>query len=295
MPKAKPKNASRYWCFTINNPTDSDDQQLCDLMSDDIFGYLCYGREKGENETPHYQAYLELLKPQRFSWVKKRISRAHIEPRRGSRTQARKYCFKEDPNPVEFGDWIPDRQGQRNDLIVVQRRLQDPEDTMESITDDHFESFCRYNRFFDKYRSMKAPKRNEPTKVIVHWGPTDTGKTRTAYEKYGGHFMEYTAPFFSDPQGHDVLIFDDIKNPIKWFGRTLFLRMTDRYPMKIRCLGKYVEWAPKIIIFTTNDNPEEWKLDPACRRRINEIVEFSPHIPVESERSDDQIMFDSEF
>lgn len=273
MPKAIPKNASRYWCFTINNPNDHDDQQLSNLVSDAICHYMCYGREKGENETPHYQAYLELTRPQRFSWVKKRITRAHIEPRLGSRTQARDYCFKEDKSPVEHGTWIPDRQGQRNDLVVVQRLLEDSSIPIVDIAMDHFQSFCRYNRFFSDYRAMHTMERDSPTKVYVFYGPTGTGKTRAAYDM-NCHQMDYISPFFTDPESREVLLFDDISNPVSLFGRRLFLRITDRYPMKVRCLGKYVEWNPKVIIFTTNENPASWNLDPACTRRITECIAF---------------------
>ena len=274
MPKARPKNASRYWCFTINNPTDDDDQQLANLVSDDICNYLCYGREKGEEQTPHYQAYIELTRPQRFSWIKKRLKRAHIEPRLGSRTQARDYCFKEDPNPVEHGQWIPDCQGQRNDLVVIQRLLEDANNPMAEIAADHFESFCRYNRFFTEYRNMHTMERDEPTKVLIFHGATGTGKTRAAFDM-NCFQMDYISPFFTDPQNNEILLFDDVHNPVNLFGRRLFLRITDRYPMKVRCLGKYVEWNPKVIIFTTNDDPNDWELDPACKRRIDQIIEFT--------------------
>jgi len=273
MPKAVPKDGNRWWCFTVNNPNDHDDQQLSNLVADPCFQYMCYGLEKGEEKTPHYQAYLELLKPQRFSWVKKRITRAHWEERKGSRDQARNYCFKEDKNAKEHGRWVPDRQGQRNDLIAVQRLLEDSSIPIVDIATDHFVSFCRYNRFFSDYRAMYATERNAPTQVYVFYGTTGTGKTRAAYDM-NCHQMDYISPFFTDPLSRHVLLFDDVSNPVHLFGRRLFLRITDRYPMKVRCLGKYVEWNPKVIIFTTNENPASWNLDPACTRRITACIAF---------------------
>ena len=88
---------NRWYCFTINNYTASDIEQLT-ALSDGVT-YYTYGIEKGENEgTPHLQGYIELTTAQRFSWLKKRLPRAHLEPRKGSRTQARDYCHKEDPS-----------------------------------------------------------------------------------------------------------------------------------------------------------------------------------------------------
>lgn len=279
MPKPKVGNAKRYYCFTINNPTDNDDKQLRNLCSSDIVSYLCYGRE-GQDKTVHYQGYVELTKPQRFSWIKKRLTRAHLEPKKGSRTQARDYCFKEDSAPFEYGKWKPDKQGQRNDLIVVKRMLEDPSNRFRDIADEHFESFCKYHRFFSRYREWHTNQRMWETKVFVFHGPTGSGKTRAAFDMPFSKQLDYQHGFFEDPENHETLIFDDVSNPVRLFGRRLFLRMTDRYPMKVNIKGGHAEWNPKIIIFTTNDNPEDWRLDEACQRRISQYVDFGakPHL-----------------
>lgn len=271
MPKVITTNAKRYFCFTINNPTNDDDKQLTNLLPS--IAYLCYGREQGKDGTPHYQAYVELDAPQRFSWIKKRLTRAHIEHRKGSRTQARDYCFKEDKKPFEYGQWKPDRQGQRNDLVAVQRELDNGTPYID-IVREHFASACRYNRFFKNYHHMIQPQRDSVTKVSVYWGPTGSGKTRAAFAHDSVKQLDYINTFFDDPEDCAVLVFDDIQNPIHMFGRRLFLRITDRYPMKINIKGGHANWNPKHIIFTTNDNPSLWNLDAACQRRISEIVEF---------------------
>lgn len=273
MPKVERTNAKRYFCFTINRPTDDDDKQLSDLCTDANIIYLCYGRE-GKDKTPHYQGYLELAKPQRFSWLKKRLTRAHLESRKGSRTQARDYCFKEDDKPFEYGKWTPDKQGQRNDLICVKKLLEDPDVEMSAIAGEHFESFCKYNKFFDRYRQWHTTERDYETYVYVYHGATGTGKTRAAFLQPNAKQIDYHNGFFEDPGDATTLIFDDVRNPVNLFGRRLFLRITDRYPMKVNIKGGHAEWKPKTIIFTTNDDPATWNLDAACRRRINSYVLF---------------------
>jgi len=153
------------------------------------------------------------------------------------------------------------------------QRLLEGSQPIADIAQNHFQSFCRYHRFFNDYRAMHATKRTGPTLVYVFYGSTESGKTRAAHA-LNCHQMDYTYPFFTDPRQHDVLLFDDVSNPVDLFGRRLFLRITDRYPMQVRCLGKWVEWNPKVIIFTTNQNPTEWGLDPACIRRFTEFIAF---------------------
>lgn len=272
MPHLLVKHAKRYFCWTVNNPTADDDKQLVDLTSNDNVRYLCYGRENAG--TPHYQGYVEFLKPQRFSWFKKRLTRAHIEPKKGSRTQARDYCFKEDSSPFEYGTWVPDRQGQRNDLMTIKHLLDDQECDIDDVEDNHFPLFCRHARYFRDYYSRRQPPRDWKTKVLVFHGATATGKTQAAFQMPNSGQCDWANSFIEGYKNQRVVIFDDVKNPCKLFGRRLFLRLTDRYPMKINVKYGTQEWNPSIIIFTTNDNPANWDLDPACARRIDEFVDF---------------------
>jgi len=274
MSHSKLNNAKRYFCFTINNPTAADDKQLANLCSSSNVRYLCYGRETGESNTPHYQGYVEFLKPQRFSWIKKRLNRAHLEPKKGSRTQARDYCLKEDTAPFIYGKWEADRQGERNDLISVRNALLNVNIPMDEIEHENFTHFCRYNRYFTDFRQRQTPKRDWETKVLVFYGATDTGKTRAAFQMPNAGQIDYINTFFQGYSNQPILIFDDVHNPVSVFGRRLFLRLTDRYPMKVNVKHGTKNWNPRIIIFTTNDNPSDWDLDPACSRRIDHMVNF---------------------
>ena len=50
----------RRWCFTLNNYTDEDLQQLRGVVPSKC-RYIVFGREVApETETPHLQGYLEL-------------------------------------------------------------------------------------------------------------------------------------------------------------------------------------------------------------------------------------------
>jgi hypothetical protein len=205
-----PNEPNRWYCFTINRPTPDDDQQLLDLSSH--ARYLVYAQEHFEDEdlTPHYQGYVEFDKPKRFTWLKGIIPRAHIEPRRGSRTQARDYCFKECDNPTQFGEFKADRQGQRNDLVAIQRQL-DSGSSIRYIAQNHFGTWCRNRNSFSAYHDMiRTTKRSWETKVIVLWGCPGSGKTRRVYEECPDVAdMHRANGFWSPYYGEETVLIDD--------------------------------------------------------------------------------------
>lgn len=47
--KTTARPESKYWCFTINNWTEIDVPKFLNME------YLVFGREKGEDGTPHLQ------------------------------------------------------------------------------------------------------------------------------------------------------------------------------------------------------------------------------------------------
>lgn len=110
---------AKNWVFTVNNYTDEEHQALQTIVeTNDNVVYIIFGRETGEQGTPHLQGYLVLHNRMRLQQVKRLpgLSRAHLELRRGSHEQAREYCSK-DGDVFEAGV-APSGQGVRNDLKV---------------------------------------------------------------------------------------------------------------------------------------------------------------------------------
>lgn len=128
----------RHWMVTIQTRKDgTDDWQMmfektvCDwqhLTEVRQLRYAIMQIEVGETDRPHIQAYVEFLRPKRLSEAKRTLgwNHAHLEPRWGTRTQAREYCMKtevideeneefSDDWRCEFGIWRPDREGLRGE------------------------------------------------------------------------------------------------------------------------------------------------------------------------------------
>jgi hypothetical protein len=81
-----------YWCFTLNNYTELNIQQI---LNSKIYDQLCMQEEKGENGTPHIQGWLKGNKKLRFSCLKKINDRMHLE-KCIDRIKGRDYCRKDD-------------------------------------------------------------------------------------------------------------------------------------------------------------------------------------------------------
>ena len=85
----------RNCCFTVNNYSPEDEQELKSLGPKGLVKFIIFGKEVGASGTPHLQGYCEAS--QRAFSVWKRIigNSAHIESAKGTRAQNKAYCSKE--------------------------------------------------------------------------------------------------------------------------------------------------------------------------------------------------------
>ena len=159
--ETKRNSQARDWCFTINNPVQTEQEFMEYLQTVKDLRYVVFQRERApETGTEHYQGYFEFTQPKWFSGIKKCLSKehigvdAHIEARRGKRSQAREYCMDEEtrisPQYYEYGEFIED--GERTDLTDI---MHDIENGMSFYIYRGRRTY-RLNRYYARYR-----KRNE--------------------------------------------------------------------------------------------------------------------------------------
>lgn len=266
--------AARRFVFTLNNPASNE----IDFARTPLIKYASWQLEKGASGTPHLQGYVELSRPQRFSYFRDILAGAHFEIARGSPTQARDYTRKEDSRldgPWEYGQFT-DNQGSRSDLMEIKRKLDEGME-IEQIADEHFGSWNRYRQSFIIYRGYKQPKRTSKTKVTVLFGPPGTGKSYYAHQR-GPVYMvtSKSYPWFDGYNGTDAVLFDDFYG---WVPFHHLLTLLDAYPTQVQIKGGFQNWNPKEIFITSNRSPEQWYKDEnleqrALMRRITEIKEM---------------------
>lgn len=128
--------AVQRWVATVNNYTAAEYDALI-LSAQESTKYAIVGREVGESGTPHLQCFFVFNNRLRLRQVKAvpGLQRAHLEPARGTTSQAANYCKKEGdfwehgelPNPgpkkttyEAFRDWFKEQP-----LIVTERDILD--------------------------------------------------------------------------------------------------------------------------------------------------------------------------
>lgn len=251
----------RNWCFTDNNPILTADEMVSTFRTDKRVRYLVFQLEQGEEETPHFQGYVEFNACVKLGGVKKFLPRAHWETRKGSRESAKVYCQKDDTRkdgPWEYGIFSED-QGKRNDIEALYDLAKSGK-SLSEIADAHPSAYMRYHRAVQLVRQLPALDKPVRTIDLTVWllhGPTDSGKTRYVYNTTPD---VYSSPlskdlWFDNYRGEKDILIDDFAGNMSL---TNVLRLFDRYPIQVPVKGGFVYWCPDNIYITSNVHPSDW-------------------------------------
>lgn len=214
----------RHWCFTIFD----DAEHYALVLTPQIIYSVWQVERSPETQRLHVQGYIELKSATLLNTVKNILGSqtAHLEPRMGTRDQARAYCMKPDTrhsDPVEIGTWRPIAQGARNDLSEVQDKISNGV-SLKRISEENFGTWLKYHKSLAHYiaihRDVQYVPRpltafNRPacdlTKALYIYGPSNFGKTAFAL----AHFeTPLVVSKIDDLQNldlhHDGIVFDDM-------------------------------------------------------------------------------------
>jgi len=256
--KKKHDTQRRNWVFTINNPIQSEKELLEYLRNLPHAKFGCFGRERGdgyednEDGTIHFQGYIEFDQPKWFSTIKGYLSEpnvvpnAHIEPRKGTRKQARDYVYKVGTYAYKahtligevysFGEWVDD--GERSDLNQLKDLIEEGAtdiDLAETVTS----TYARHLQFVDRYRQaiqkeLFGRTRRLDLEVVYIHGSSGVGKTRHIMDKYGDgnvyRVTDYDNKPFDNYDGEDIVVFEEFRSQVKI---DIMLNWLDIYPVKL--------------------------------------------------------------
>lgn len=244
------KKGSRAWCFTINNYTITDFEQVEAMFQDAVYGIV--GQEVGESGTPHYQGYVYFQNAKTLKRMSKYLTRAHIQVSYGSPEQNKLYCSKQDNVLLEHGE-LP-KQGKRNDLDDIKEVIRNG-GTMRQVVD--IATSYQAAKMAELILKYKEPKRNWKPKVEWFFGPTGSGKTRKAFEILGedAYVAMSTGRWWDGYDGEHNVIIDDMRKDFCKFHE--LLRYLDRYAMRVETKGGSRQFLAKHIIITSAFSPTQ--------------------------------------
>jgi len=266
---------NRAYCLTINNYTDAD---IDAFHNDKAIKYAIIGKEKGTEGTPHLQSYVQYRTPSKFTTVKNKYPRAHIEVAKGSAKDNYKYCSK-DGDFVEIGTLAAD-----GDAPWAAARSLAKEGRFEEINDGIYIR-CKRSLHEIHTEAKRVKHDDAPIPSLVNewiYGPPGSGKSRYAREANPNHYVKPINKWWDGYLGEDTVIIDDFELDHKGLSHMIKI-WADHYPFACEVKGAVVKIRPKKIIITSNYSPEEIWTEPstlaAITRRFNIIHSSSLIIP----------------
>ena len=279
MPSSHPEIIN--WCFTLNNYTD-EDQEIFRKMP---YTYLLFGREVGEQGTPHLQGYIQLQKKKRLPAMKKLHAKANWRPSNGDDQHNFVYCTK-DGDFEEHGL----RRKTQGGAPTVQERiarnhlLRDTADLNDLINDgtlslNQVPAIEKARKILKEHAraALPVPVLDGDLPHLWFWGQSGTGKSVKARTDYPDAFLKSCNKWWDAYNGqHSVLIEDfDKKHDVLCHHMKLW---GDRFSFNGEIKGGSTgPIRPGIIIVTSNYHPRDIWTDPSdlepILRRFN-CVEF---------------------
>lgn len=249
----------RNWCFTLNNYTQDDIDQLRQFCGPNSgIRYLCFQPEQGESGTKHLQGCFICINPRAFNGLRG-LFRWHLEVMRGTIEQAIAYCSKEDSRDGVFEEYgerplNAGRQGGRSDLEAVATAIKAGQRARE-IFENFGDCYIKYSKGIERAICLYQPTRTWKTQVFWFHGSTGTGKTRTAFESEPLAYFKSPSHHWWDGYEHqEAVIIDDYRRDFCKFSD--LLRLFDRYPLQVQTKGGTVQFTSRRIYVTCPQAPE---------------------------------------
>lgn len=250
---------SRSYVFTLNNPTPADDALLASLQC----RYLLYGREVGEQGTPHYQGFVYFESGKTRSAVRKLLPRAHWEDRRGPIEKAIQYCKKQDENPVERG--IPPMTKAQKGALGKRAFAEAFEAAKEGRLDDIPPGMrIRYYNTFKKIRE-DYKKNPPPIPTLDHqwlYGPSGSGKSTKARTDNPGAYLKLPTKWWDNYDDEPVVIVDEWQ-PDHAHLVSHLKRWADHWSFRAERKGGSMVIRPHKIVVTSQYHPAYCGFSPA--------------------------------
>lgn len=264
----------RNFVFTLNNYQNKHKlKERLDLLE---CKYMKYGKEVGEEGTPHLQGMVVFHNQISLASAIKKLEGCHVEVLK-SLEGSLAYVEKEG-EVTERGEKpkTQKEKGKRGRDYYEKILELAREDKIKEI-DPHAQLI--YGTAIRRERDEASKKRKfEDTEEQMLWycGPSGTGKSRKAREENPNAYLKMCNKWWDGYDDEEVVLIEDLDIKHDVMGHHLKI-WADRYPFLAEYKGGAKKIRPKKVIVTSNYHPrdiwqEEKTLGPIMRRFT--IVEF---------------------
>jgi len=274
----------RGYAFTHNNYDPATLLTIQALAAVSVVRYFCFGKEVGENGTPHLQGYIYFKSPRTLrgaiDFLQAQMPGCHVEAARGSGEQNRTYCSKD-------GDFFEEGDCPKDAAAGAARTAEFWRDTRLAASEGRLSDIDEQIRFKNDQcierhhmRALKTRKLDDSTeKHQWFWGPSGTGKSRRARSENPDAYLKMCNKWWDGYEQEDTVLIEDFDQQHNVLCHHLKI-WADRYPFLAEVKGHAMKIRPKKIVVTSNYHPSDiWNsdkdLDPIIRRfQITEFKEF---------------------
>lgn len=261
--------------------------------------------ERGQKSTDtnpegylHWQIYVEHAAPIRFSTLRNKLPKAHVEKREGTRSEAYLYCSKSDTRvpdtqPFAWGEVdLENKQGKRVDLELIHAAIVEG----GLNYDDVLNLYPQAMRFSAGVREVihardkeKYSTEERDVRCYYLYGAAGIGKTSAVLRHYGlkdiYRVSNYKNPF-DNYDKQPVLVLDEFIGEGTYKPQIAFdefLNILDRYPMMLPC-RYHDKWAAFTTVWVISNLPFEYiyrserahnSRDAALRRRFDGVYRMT--------------------
>lgn len=259
MPRAPKRQSedtrSRWFVFTKKGPTDDtfpDEERYHQLIAEGEFLYICWAEEHGTIKgNCHHQGWAYTKHKKAYTAVARLLRCNHAENMYGTPLDSDDYCSKE--GVLKHAGKRPS-QGKRTDLEEYADEIKSGLSVNEILMRDP-QAFHQYGRTLQALEDacLEGLSRSSPTIGLWFWGPTGSGKSRTAFHSYTtkSHYVYNVEDkgWWEAYEGQSTVILDDFRGQISY---SQLLRLTDRYAMTVPRRGRRpVPFVSKRLIVTS--------------------------------------------
>lgn len=233
---------SRAYCFTLNNPTSVEEEEVKEWDCK----YLVFGREVGENLTPHLQGYVYFNTVKSLPTLKTLQPRAHWEIARGSPLQASDYC-KKDGDVFEKGTrpMSQKEKGECGKAAYLER--------WELAKAGKFEELPPENLKIYEYIYRKSVVVSDREHLDNIWiqGPSGCGKSKYVRDNWPTFYTKPMSKWWDGYNMEDVVLLDDFDPKHAEFLSYYLKIWADHYTFNAEVKGGMLHIRPKLIIVTS--------------------------------------------